>query len=169
MCIYCLAAYAEQISFELKLQFTISFKFHIMLEAIPFKFWFTLWSSTVQMRKAVPFVPSHPHPMAEMLRPGDCLVWQKWVSMGKSSEIKLLDRDALKQKMKTLPIQLRTFVSKTFLQCPGHTSIAVPNQHSITCCMYPWVLPAGHSTDFPPDPILRDSCHLQGTSFGSWW
>lgn len=36
--LYCLAAYAEQIIFELKLQFTISLKFHIIPEAIPSKF-----------------------------------------------------------------------------------------------------------------------------------
>lgn len=85
-CIYCLAAYAEQIIFELKLQFTISLKFHITLEAVLSKFWFTLWSSTVWMRKAVPLVPSRLHPMAEMLRPGECLVWQKWVRVGKVSD-----------------------------------------------------------------------------------
>lgn len=121
MCSYSLAAYAEQIVLELKLQFTISLKFHITLKAIPSKFWFILWSSAVRTRKADVPVLSQPPPHGRNAEVWTVfgLVWAEMREGGEGqyySEIKLLDSDAFKQKMKTAPIKLRNSVQKAFLQ-----------------------------------------------------
>lgn len=109
MCLYSLAAYAEKIAFELKLRFTVSLKLHLMLKAIPSAFWLILWSSAEREKQM--------YLCYQTLN-----LWRKcwgvesfWSSLSRNggreghyhTEIKLLDNDAFKQKMKTAPLKLR--------------------------------------------------------------
>lgn len=109
MCSYSLAVYAKKIGFELKLQFTVSLKFHIILKAIPSTFWLILWSSTEWEKQMYLYYQTL------NLRQKCWGVESFWSSLSRNeggeghyhTEIKLLDNDAFKQKMKTTPVKLR--------------------------------------------------------------